>query len=450
MKIFHRITIFTIFLAVLSGCEKVWDTSGYDPIPTNPSEYPENDNEGGNDNTDPSDPSDPSVTPPGTTPSISAAYQITGGAITRTVLNNYLSRAITESEYLSHRGSNSDGYWGTDDDKRMLLNVGAKFIGRAIYSWGAEDRFNSTIWLPNAKKKVDAYHEQDPDALFQAAVFEYVSPQINKVPIPDWVFTAFGKTPENRNFNFDNIKNLYGDKVNYWGTGACVPDMSREETQMWFYYQIVRYMEVGCEAVHLGQVNLMAGLTHGDSSNGYKGYKRLIDLVREAAKTKARRGIVLLDAHRVNGLTIDGKQYLDFVSFPLRLRENSGEQTTLGASLAINYLDSAIGKTGGMLYILEFDNFGTSSTPGASTIGTHYIWGYDEITWFAKLDYARGCAFLDYAVDFLAKNDSNGHIQMPGLRIAQVPGKVFRCNTKSADCEDGYGYESKIKEIWSK
>ena len=448
MKIFQRLAIFTIFLAVLSGCEKVWDTSGYDPLPSNPSENPD---DGGNDNPGPSDPSDPSddqTTTPGT-PSISPAYQITGGVITRTVLNNYLSRAITESEYLSNRGSNSDGFWGTDDDQRMLLNVGAKFIGRAIYSWGKEDRFNSLIWLPNAKNKVDAYHQQDPDAIFQASVFEIVTTKVNSVPIPEWVFTAFGKTPENRNFNYDSIKNLHGAGVNYWGTNTCVPDMSREETQMWFYYQIVRYMEVGCEAVHMGQVKLISELSGGDYSHGYSGYKRLIDLVRQAAKTKARRGIILLDAHKRDGLIINGTQYLDFVSYPLRLREKTNESATLGASFAVNYLDSVIGKTAGMLYILEFDNFGTSSHPGTAS-NDHYVWGYDDITWFAKLSFAKGCEFLDYAVDFLAKNDPNGHIQMPGLRVVQLSNKTFRCNNRSADCEDGYGYEDKIKQIWSK
>ena len=39
--------------------------------------------------------------------------------------------------------------------------------------------------------------------------------------------------------------------------------MSREETQMWFYFMAVKYMEAGIEAFHCGQVMLMASM--GDS-----------------------------------------------------------------------------------------------------------------------------------------------------------------------------------------
>lgn len=447
MKISHRIAIVSLFLAVLAGCEKVWDTSGYDPLP-NPSESPGTPGTGeGEPDPDPTDP------PSGPQPDVSPDYQITGGVISRTVLNNYLSRAITQSEYLNHRGSNTDGIWGTADDRRMLLNVGAKFIGRALYTWGREDRFNSTIWLMNARNMVDTYHQYDPDAIFQAAVFEIVTKNVNQVPIPDWVFTAFGKEPETRNFNFDAIKSLNGDKVNHWGLDTCVPDMSREETQMWFYYVAVRYMEAGCEALHMGQVMMISNLSGGDSSQNYPGYRKVIGLIREAAKTKARRGIILLDGHMSNGgLIIDGKQYLDFISYPLRLREKTSEQATLGAAFDINgsyFMDNIIGRTGNMPYILEFDNFGISNHPGTAA-NDHYIWGYDEITWFAKLTYANSCAFLDYAVDYLKRVDPKGYIQMPGCRIVQLTDKVYRCNVSSADCPNGYGHETKIKEIWSR
>jgi len=446
MKTFQRFAVFTIFLAVLSGCEKVWDTSGYDPLPG--TETPDDSDEQG----DPSEPSDPSVTPPSTDPSISAAYQITGGTITRTVLNNYLSRAITESEYLCTRTHGTELFYGQPDDKRMLLNIGAKFIGRAIYYWGQEKKFGSEGWMSGAKTKVQEYHQQDPEAIFQAAVFEIVTKDVNQVKIPEWVFTAFGKTPEDRNFNFDLIRDEGGRHNNYWGTDTCVPDISREETQMWFYYQIVRYMEVGCEAVHLGQVMLIASL--GDSGNGYAGYKRLIDLVRKAAKTKARRGVVLLDAHMSNGgLIIGGKQYLDFISFPLRLKEKTNEQATLGAAFEVNgsyYSDNIIGRTGNMPYLLEFDNYGKSGNEGNAT-SDHFVWGYDEITWFAKLDYTNGCVFLDYATKFLADKDPNkGHLQMPGMRLIQFAPGVFRCNNKSSGYNDRFGYESKIKQLWSK
>ncbi len=44
--------------------------------------------------------------------------------------------------------------------------------------------------------------------------------------------------------------------------GGQVPDESQLETRMWFYYQAVSYIVIGCEAIHFGQVEIM-GLAAG-------------------------------------------------------------------------------------------------------------------------------------------------------------------------------------------
>ncbi len=49
------------------------------------------------------------------------------GRVSRSVLENYLSRSITMM-----RAGN------TDDNNRMLINTGAKFIGRVAGCWGGE------------------------------------------------------------------------------------------------------------------------------------------------------------------------------------------------------------------------------------------------------------------------------------------------------------------------
>src|SRR5512135_613030 len=51
--------------------------------------------------------------------------------ISREVLENYLSRAITMEGLLNGRGD-------LDDNIRMLKSVGAKFIGRSLCLWGGE------------------------------------------------------------------------------------------------------------------------------------------------------------------------------------------------------------------------------------------------------------------------------------------------------------------------
>lgn len=60
------------------------------------------------------------------------------GTISRRVLENYLSRAITMEGLLNGRGD-------LHDNIRMLNHVGAKFIGRSICLWGGEDRLLSNF-----------------------------------------------------------------------------------------------------------------------------------------------------------------------------------------------------------------------------------------------------------------------------------------------------------------
>jgi hypothetical protein len=40
------------------------------------------------------------------------------------------------------------------------------------------------------------------------------------------------------------------------GSGASVPDISRLETRMFFYFMAKKYMEIGIEAIHFGQAEL--------------------------------------------------------------------------------------------------------------------------------------------------------------------------------------------------
>lgn len=394
------------------------------------------------------------------TPAKEDAYKISDGKISQEVLRNYLSRAITEAEYLNSAGLNTDGYYGTTDDTRMLLNVGAKFVGRALYTWNGEQKFNNSIWLDNAKKKIGIIHAQDPDVIFQAALFETVSKSgVETVSIPAWVFEAFGKPVENRTFRYADIMDEGGKYKDQWGAGTCVPDMSREEAQMWFYYMAVRYMEAGIEALHMGQINLMCSM--GDQAANYAGWRKMQGLIREAAKTKARRGIILMDAH-CDGIVVDGKHLFDFASYPLRLTEIP-TSNSLGAELKKDHLDSILGKTkGGMTpsgwttdrlpYILEFDNFGTSDHPGKANINDIFVWGYDEISWLGMLAESDAQAFLKACVEYMAQNDPVGYIQMPGCRVAAFTGangaSPYRCNTKSSSCPTGRNLENTIKELW--
>lgn len=386
------------------------------------------------------------------------SYEFSDGVIPRNVLESYLSRSITQAEFLVSEGFFNDGpYPYREDDVRMLKNVGAKFIGRAIYSWNVPEHFNNPDFLGKAKARVEEMHAFDPEIVFQASIFEIVSTKVNVVPVPAWVFEAFDLPVENRNFSYEQMLNPQGLLVNFWHTGASVPDISQVETRMFFYYMARRYMEAGIEAIHFGQAELMS-MT--DRDNGYAGWRDLLEKVRSAARSVARRGTVLCDAHLPGGgIAVEGKLLFDFVSFPLRLKEIPGDP--MKSELKIYYLDAIYGRTKGGItpsgwscdkspFLVEFDNFGVSDHPGVYNLNDHFTWGYDEISWLSIQPEDYRNQFLRYASDWIPRADPNGFLQMPGSRvISGVEGNRYRANTPGDACPDGKGQEETIKALWA-
>ena len=77
------------------------------------------------------------------------------GAISRQTLENYLDRSITMGYFLVPGQPEGYQFPYRDDDVRMIHNLGAKFIGRAIYRWGQESKLGDPAFLEYAKKIVD-------------------------------------------------------------------------------------------------------------------------------------------------------------------------------------------------------------------------------------------------------------------------------------------------------
>lgn len=385
-------------------------------------------------------------------------YQIAEGKISSEVLQRYLARSITQAEFLASDSFYNDGiYPYKEDDIRMLKHIGAKFIGRAVYSWGKEEIFTTPAFWHNAQDLMQRLHGSDPTMIFQAAIFEIVTSKVNKIKIPTWVFQAFDKPVEQRNFRYEDMLNEQGIFVNHWREGSSVPDISKLETQLYFYYLAVRYMQIGIEAIHFGQAELMA---MEDRKQDYEAWQSLLSKVRQAAKKDTRRGVILCDAHLPNGgIAVNGHLLFDFVSFPLRLKEILNKPQEV--SLEKDYLDAIYNKTiGGITpsgwscerspYLVEFDNFGISKHRDEANLLDHYAWGYDEISWFSKQEEDYQHEFLKYAQEWIAKNDTVGHLQMPGSRIITgLSSNRFRANNKSEQCPLGQNVEQAIKEIWT-
>src|SRR6202142_2753528 len=123
------------------------------------------------------------------------------GSISRQTLEKYLDRAITMGYFLVPGQPQGYQFPYRDDDVRMIHNLGAKFVGRAIYRWGEESKLGDPAFLEYAKKLVDKVHSADPEVVFQGCLFEQVGADVDKLKIPAWVFTDFGLPVEDRNFS---------------------------------------------------------------------------------------------------------------------------------------------------------------------------------------------------------------------------------------------------------
>jgi len=368
--------------------------------------------------------------------------------ISRQVLENYLARSITMEGLLNGRGD-------LEDNIRMLKSVGAKFIGRSLCLWGGEGALLRN--LERAKQQSAKVCAADLDMILQACIFEIVTTQVEQVPVPEWAFAAFGLPAEKRNFRYTDMLYPNGRFKDHWRPGQSVPDVSRPETKLWFYFLGVSFMDAGCEAIHLGQTELM-----NKNDPHLENYSQVLTLLRLYAAQHARRHMVLLDSHVPSGgLVRQGQLLMDFHSFPLRIMEVPDKPQE--AVLKVGFSDGIYGRSKGgktfsgwscehLPYLVEIDNWGVSKQPGRPRAGGIWIWGYDEITWFAHQNQQYRSNWLAYARNWVRRTDPNGFLEMPGSRTLAYPvdGKRwYYANNPSPAVPEGFGDETAIRSIWA-
>ena len=363
------------------------------------------------------------------------------------VLRNYLSRAMTMMESLQDGSDNAENI-------RMFTNCGGKFFGRGVYLWGAESRLPAK--LEEARRKISELHTADPDIIVQACIFEIVSKEVGTIQVPGWAFEDLGQATETRTFRYNDM--IYADgNGRKWNDNSQVPDVSRPETQLWFQFLARSFIDIGCEAIHIGQVELMnrhdPELTH---------WHEVLGRMRGYAKTHARRHFLVIDAHVPGGGFLkEGQLLFDFHSFPLRVKEVP-EMPKTGV-LEVGFTDALYTRSKGGISpsgwkcshlpcLVELDNYGSSRNPGEPGQGGFWVWGWDEITWFSQLPTEERDVWLRSAWNWVRKHDPAAYLQMPGTRmITRAPNRrrVYRANKPSAACPDGSGQESVIRDIWS-
>lgn len=320
------------------------------------------------------------------------------GSMSQKVLRSYCAHAVTLSGFCAEGLAADDKF---DEDLRMIRSIGAKFIGRAAYySWsGVLSQKQVEEHFSLAKSRAAAAHKADSELILQAGVFEIAyKTTVNGIAIPAYVFEAFGLPAVKRNFCFDDMiweSGQYAYSKKHWGNlESCVPNITKLETQMYFYWQITRYIDAGFESVHLGQAGMMAD----HNADNYSGWDRVTMLARSYAKSHARRGVVLFDCHVSLGeqLKIGDRLIMDIFAAGIVPNETKAEDGALKCEVlhykknAISWLGRApggkhpLGFTCDRQYtILEFDNYGGNGKPGVATPYAFYNWGYDDVTWFA-------------------------------------------------------------------
>jgi hypothetical protein len=265
------------------------------------------------------------------------------------------------------------------------------------------------------------------------------------------------------------------ETARYYMGGGYVPDISKIETQMWFFYRAVMYMTIGYESIHFGQIDLMSfkdanhviltnltnrirrvaaeGLPDGTfQPDGSPNYKKVrLELHTESTPpttpptftlndtieipiTGSRRKWILLDAHSKDYHEPGtDKLIFNFNSFPVSFQ--TAEQYP-HVSLDLSYRDADFGivRRGDgsetyfgwacehLPYLLEIDNYGSSNWQTMNERNVWFPWGYDQITWWGyaltkqqRDEYIR---YFHYRLRFL---DSNGFFQVPVVRDLALP-----------------------------
>lgn len=392
--------------------------------------------------------------------------------ISEKVLHNYLSRA----QNCAFLNVCMAGHDQVMENIRMIFNTGAKMVSRALTPWvmhGGDCKL-----YEKCKYYIDLVHSADPEIIFESCIFETVFTSVEQIKIPPETFKAFGLPVEDRCFSYKAMLFPDGRFIDFWGPGGSIPDMTRLETQMWFYYRACLYIDYGFECLHFGQMMLVA-----KTDINFRIFAKIIKMIREYARDHARRGWILVNAHIYDDRIENSEELIsDFHMTPTRgipplgavehlPSENNPQEIELtDGHFDSIYLDSVGGitpsgwRTSSLPYLVELDNAGTYQKEWLDKpywpLQTEWYesgwWSFDEISWFSTQPDSYRHEWLRHAYDWVEHIDGYGHCQMPGFRIAAIRGGVdnkevipvdYHANNKETH-KNGWGDEEVIRSIW--
>ena len=331
-----------------------------------------------------------------------------------------------------------------EDDIRVILKTGLKFLGRAAGIWKAS--MPDDEHFARVREAAEKIHAADPEIILQACIFEAIFREdLENTKIPAFVFEAFGLPAEDRCFRFDECTMTPGNGM---------PDISRLETQLWFYYRGKMYIDCGYEAFHMGQIHLYSA-----KDRAYRGIGRVIEMLRAYGKAHARRHKVLFDAHS-HSLVVNGKSLLDYNAMPFTrypVLDRPGEKLVLvreGKSGAGVSPEGVYEKALPFLY--EYDNWGgrdhwAHAHQTEAELAWNQWWGGDQISWFACQDEASRNTFLDYTFKWTAVNNPDAFFAFPLMRglgpSCDGQEQIYKLNNRSESCPAGFSQEDAAAKL---
>ncbi len=161
---------------------------------------------------------------------------------------------------------------------------------------------------------------------------------------------------------------------NHWGKSG-VPDISRPETKLLFYFLAASYIDLGIEGIHFGQVELMnkndQQLDHYAQVTGPHTSlcRQTCPPQNDHLRTPCARRRFCERREIVDGCTC----------LPIRIMETPEKPEE--AILKVGYTDALYGRSKGGItpsgwtceslpYLIELDNYGASKRPGQPQHGT--------------------------------------------------------------------------------
>lgn len=396
------------------------------------------------------------------------------GSMSEEVLYNYLDRAITMQGQSAVEGTLQLTETERVQNINMLIDVGAKFIGRISGWWESgwgQNKLDQIV--AKCSLNVANLKAQDPDIICQAAIFEYVSGTVETFNLPQHVLTTFNQAGGPRKFDYEAMLypapasqyQLYGNTMTE-SERAWIPDITQVETQMWFYYMATRYIDVGIEAIHWGQAEIM---DERDQSTGNASWWNLLTKVRAYASTR-NRGVIISDAHVPSGgmyfdpnpsnpKPIHQRQLLfDFHSFPTAYTRASGCNSTVQPIFLEAQANNGLYQrswgglnpqgwvTNSNNFLVELDNGGVGTSQGCGGQPSWSLYGWDEISWFANQPWSYREDALVYTWFKARCLDPKAHFEMPGMRnywTSQTSQAKYRCNTGA------FNHQATIKSLWN-